>query len=128
MLKKSFSDQIFQKLKFFLIHKSGNIVLFYWIKHPSETCRKLSFRTSSLCTKITRLSYTKKGADGCWISDKNCKKMLSSPRIRTKGLPESKKSEKFLSKALPWSYWSFLLKVAEFTKSHFKTIYLPKQI
>ena len=76
LLKKILSDQIFQKLKlkFFLLYKTENIMLFYWIKHPSDTCRQLSFRTSSLYTKTTGLFYTKKATEGCWISDKNCKK------------------------------------------------------
>ena len=105
LLKKFLSDQIFQKLKlkFFLLYKTENIMLFYWIKHPSDTCRHLSFRMSSLYTKITGLSYTKKAAEGCWISDKNCKKRLSSTRIRTRGLPETKKSEIFCLELCHWA-------------------------
>ena len=105
LLKKILSDQICQKLKlkFFLLYKTENIMLFYWIKHPSDTCRQLSFRKSSLYTKITGLSYTKKAAEGCWISDKNCKKRLSSTRIRTRVLPEKKKSENFCLKLYHWA-------------------------
>ena len=106
LLKKNLSDQIFQKLKlkFFLLYKTENIMLFYWIKHPSDTCRQLSFRTSSLYTKITGLSYTKKAAEGCWISDKNCKKKrLSSTRIWTRGLPGKQKWMKFRLKLYHWA-------------------------
>ena len=41
------------KLKFFLLHRSGNSMLFYWIKHSSESLRKISFRASGSYAKIT---------------------------------------------------------------------------
>ena len=130
LLKKILTDQIFQKLKlkFFLLYKTENIMLFYRIKHPSDTCRQLSFRTSSLYTKITGLSYTKQAAEGCWISDKNCKKKVVLNQDSNQGPFRDQKKWEFLSRALPLSYGRFLLKDAGFTHYSFKTIYLPKQI
>ena len=50
--------------------------------------------------------------------------MLVSTRIRTRVLPERKKNENFLSKALPLSHWGFLLNNTEFKGNVFKPIYL----
>ena len=50
--------------------------------------------------------------------------MLVSTRIRTRVLPERKKSENFLSKALPLSHWGLLLNNTEFKGNLFKPIYL----
>ena len=106
LLKKILSDQIFQKLKlkFFLLYKTENIMLIYWIKHPSDTCRQLSFRTSSLYTKITGLSYTKKAAEGCWISDKNCKKKVVLNQDSNQGPSREAKMNEIQTKALPLSH------------------------
>ena len=67
-LKKNLTDNIFQKLKlkFFLLHKSENIMILYWFKHPSETHRKFSFRIYYTFAKIIGVSYTQIGAEGCW--------------------------------------------------------------
>ena len=109
LLKKFLSDQIFQKLKlkFFLLYKTENIMLFYWIKHPSDTCRQLSFRTSSLYTKITGLSYTKKAAEGCWISDKNCKKKVVLNQDSNQGPSRDQKSEIFCLELCHWAMEAF---------------------
>ena len=105
------SDQIFQKLKlkFFLLHKTENIVLFYWIKHPSWSCLKLPFIASAVYAKIIALSYIEIcPVLSCKNGQKRPKK-LSSTRIRTRVLPERKKSENFLPKALPLSHGGITL-------------------
>ena len=100
------SDYVFQNLKFkkLSLHKTENIVLFYWIEHPSWSCLKLPFIASAVYAKIIALSYIK----FCPVlSCKNGQKRpnkLSSARIRTRVLPEREKSENFLSKALPLSH------------------------
>ena len=112
------SDQIFQKLKLkiFLLHKTGNIVPFYWIKHPSWSCLKLSFIASAVYAKIIALSFIK------FCPVLSCKngpkwpKMLSSARIRTRVLPERKQNENFLSKALPLSHGGITLNGDKSTK------------
>ena len=62
------SDYFFQKLKlkFFPLSKSGNSMLFYWIKHSSESLRKISFGIYYPFAKIIGVSYTQIAAEGCW--------------------------------------------------------------
>ena len=68
-LSKNFlTDWIFQKLKlkFFLLVRNGNSMLFYWIKHSSESLRKISFGIYYPFAKIIGVSYTQIAAEGCW--------------------------------------------------------------
>ena len=44
------------------------------------------------------------GEEGCWWNGQKWPKILGLTRIRTRGLPGSIKSEKFLSTALPLSH------------------------
>ena len=100
------SDYFFQNLKFkkLSLHKTENIVLFYWIKHPSWCCLKLPFIANAVYAKIIALSYIKIcPVLSCKNGQKSPKK-LSSTRIRTRVLPERKKTENFLPKALPLSH------------------------
>ena len=56
-LSKNFlTDWIFQKLKmkFFLLLRNGNSTLFYWIKHTSESLRKIFFRENITFAKISK--------------------------------------------------------------------------
>ena len=68
LLKNFFTDSIFQKLKlkFFLLHKSENIMLLYWFKHTSDAHRRFSFRIYYTFAKIIGVSYTQIPAEGCW--------------------------------------------------------------
>ena len=67
-LKIFLTDWIFQKLKlkFFLLHKSENIMLLYWFKHTSDAHRRFSFRIYYTFAKIIGVSYTQIAAEGCW--------------------------------------------------------------
>ena len=105
------SDYFFQNLKFkkLSLHKTENIVLFYWIKHPSWSCLKLPFIASAVYAKIIALSYIKIcPVLSCKNGQKRPKK-LSSARIRTRVLPDRKKRENFLSKALQLSHGGITL-------------------
>ena len=97
------SDYVFQNLKFkkLSLHKTENIVLFYWIEHPSWSCLKLPFIASAVYAKIIALSYIKICPVLSCKNGQKWPKMLSSAWIRTRVLPERKKSENFLSKSLP---------------------------
>ena len=59
--------------------------------------------------------------------DKNCKKKVVLNLDLNQWPSRQQKREKFLSKALPLSYQSFLLKGAEFTQTDFKTIFILKR-
>jgi hypothetical protein len=54
-IKKNLTDYFFQKLtlKFFLLHRSGNLVLFLHFIPTSENPRKISFMASGIYAKIT---------------------------------------------------------------------------
>jgi hypothetical protein len=43
------------KLEFFPLHRNGNSKLFYWIKHSSESLRKISFRKNITVFRIPHI-------------------------------------------------------------------------
>ena len=104
IFKKFLSDQIFQKLtlKFFLLHKTENIVLFHWMKHPSWSCLKLPFIASTVYAKIIALSYIKICPVLSCKNGQKWPKMLSSAWIRTRVLPDRKKMRNFCLKLYHW--------------------------
>ena len=100
------SDYFFQKLKlnFFPLSKSGNSMLNYWIKHSSESLRKISFGENIIFAKIIGLSYIQNGEEGWGLNGQKWPKMLVSTRIRTRGLPGKQKMNEIQTKALPLSH------------------------
>ena len=120
LLKKFLSDQIFQKLtlKFFLLHKTENIVLFHWIKHPSWSCLKLPFIGSAVYAKIIALSYIKICPVLSCKNGQKLPKMLVSLRIWTRGLPDNKKVKTSCLKVYHWAMKALLKIEAKIVQFH----------
>ena len=129
LFKNNLTDYFFQKQKqkIFLLHRSGNLVLFLHFILTSENPRKISFMASGIYAKITQivLIHNVSGTNRAYGPKMPKKDVL---KLNSNLWPSrDQKVIEIQTKALPMSYWSFLLLQAEFINFKLKTVYLPSK-